>query len=143
VLSLLKVFNGMFLASTRLLYAMGRRNLLGGGLESVHARFRTPTVAVVLVSTVTLLAVFLGRAVLGPIAEVGSLAGALGWLASCLALTCGAGGDSTRGAKVIGLLGAAVSLALAVVAARTFGWYHWLAVGVWAALGLLLWHARN
>jgi hypothetical protein len=100
MLSLLKVFNGMFLASTRLLYAMGRRNLLGGKLGTVHARYRTPTVAIMLVSTVTLLAVFLGRAVLGPIAEVGALAGTLGWLASCLALTCGAGGDSTRGAKV-------------------------------------------
>jgi amino acid transporter len=142
-LSLLKVFNGMFLGSTRLLYAMGRRDLLGGGLATVQERYRTPTVAIGLVSTVTLLAVFAGRAVLGPIAEVGSLAGALGWLAACLALFFGAGGRATTGARLLGLLGALVSIALAVVAACSFGRYHWLAVGLWAALGLLLWLARK
>jgi APA family basic amino acid/polyamine antiporter len=94
-LSLLKVFNGKFLASTRLLYAMGRRGLLAAGLGTVNARRHTPAVAIVLVSTVTLLATFLGRAVLGPIAQVGSLAGALGWLAACLALRRGAGGQLT------------------------------------------------
>jgi amino acid transporter len=142
VLSLLKVFNGMFLVSTRLLYAMGRRDLLGGGLGAVHEGYGTPKVAIVLVGAITLLAVFLGRAVLGPIATVGSLAGALGWLATCLALAGGAGGRE-RGALAVGLLGAAVSLALAVVVTLSFRWYHWLAVWVWALLGLVLWGRRK
>src|SRR5262249_31924677 len=42
VLSLVKVFNGNFLAATRLLYAMGRRDLLGGRLGQVHERYQTP-----------------------------------------------------------------------------------------------------
>ena len=82
------------------------------------------------------------RYFLGPIAEVGSLAGALGWLVSCLALACGAGGRDL-GALMVGLLGAAVSLGLVAVAAYSFKWYHWLAVGVWATLGLQLWGIRN
>src|SRR5207302_3183958 len=73
-LSLLKVFNGMFLSTTRLLYAMGRRGLLGARLGAVDTRFGTPTVAIGLVCAVTLLATFLGRAVLVPISNVGSLA---------------------------------------------------------------------
>lgn len=142
VLSLLKVFNGMFLSSTRLLYAMGRRGLLGARLGAVDSRFGTPTVAIGLVCAVTLLATFLGRAVLGPIAQVGSLAGALGWLAACLALGFGAGGGATHGVRALGLCGAAVSLALAVVTAWSFAWYHWVAVATWAAIGLLLWVTR-
>jgi amino acid transporter len=137
-LSLLKVFNGMFLGSTRLLYAMGRRGLLASALGTVHAHRGTPTVAISLVGTVTLLAAFLGRAVLGPIAEVGSLAGALGWLAACLSLTFGAGGETRRGTRALGLLGAMVSMALVIVAASAFGRYHWLAVAAWGALGLIL-----
>jgi amino acid transporter len=141
-LSLLKTFNGMFLGSTRLLYAMGRRGLLAGELGAVDPRWRTPTVAIVLVSSITLLATFLGRAVLGPIAEVGSLAGALGWLAACLALACGAGGQTSPGVRALGLGGAVISLALVVVAAWSFHWPHWLAIAAWGALGLLLWLCR-
>jgi hypothetical protein len=138
----LKVVNGRFLGSTRLLYAMGRRGLLGAGLGTVDDRYQTPTVAIVLVCAITLLATFLGRAVLTPIAEVGSLAGALGWLAACLALSCGAGGAVTRRERALGLCGAAVSLALAAVTVRSFKWYQWLALAVWAALGLVLWSTR-
>lgn len=141
-LSLVKVFNAMFLSSTRLLYAMGRRDLLAPALGTVHPHFRTPTVAIVLVGGITLAAAFLGRAVLGPITEVGSLGSALGWLAACLALTFGAGGEKLK-VRVLGLLGAAVSLTLAtVVVQQSFAWYHWLAVAAWALLGLALWSAR-
>jgi amino acid transporter len=142
-LSLVKVFNGMFLATTRLLYAMGRRGLLAPSLGTVHARYRTPTAAIVLVSAVTLAAAFLGRAVLGPISNVGSLAVGVGWLATCLALTFGAGGETTWPVRGLGLVGAVISLALAVVAAWGLAWYLWLVVGGWLGLGLLLWSRRR
>jgi hypothetical protein len=128
----------MFLASTRLLYALGRRGLLAPSLGAVSPHWGTPTVAIALVGTVTLLASFLGRAVLGPIADVGSLTGALGWLGACLALSAGAGGQVTGRLRALGLCGAVISLALIVVAACQFAWYHWLAVGAWGWLGLVL-----
>src|SRR5262249_32067047 len=81
VLSLVKVFNGIFLAATRLLYAMGRRDLLGGHLGQVHERYQTPFVAVAVVGGLTVAGAFLGRAVLVPISEVGSLCSAGVWLA--------------------------------------------------------------
>jgi amino acid transporter len=61
LLSLLKVYNGNFLAGTRLLYAMGRRALLGGPLGKVHGRFQTPASAVILVGAMGVLGPFLGR----------------------------------------------------------------------------------
>ena len=45
-LSLLKIFNGNFVAATRMLYAIGRRNLVHPSLGRVHARFGTPVVAI-------------------------------------------------------------------------------------------------
>src|SRR5262245_49262585 len=143
VLSLVKVFNGNFLAATRLLYAMGRRDLLGGRLGAVHAQYQTPFVAVAVVGGLTVVGTFLGRAVLVPISEVGSLCGAAVWLATSLAYYRGAGGKATPGARAVGGAGAVVSGLLLVVAAAGFGVYHWVALGGWAAVGLALWRARR
>jgi basic amino acid/polyamine antiporter, APA family len=143
VLSLVKVFNGNFLASTRLLYAMGRRDLLGGQLGTVHARHGTPTVAIALVGMVTVAGTFLGKAVLEPISEVGSLCGGAVWLATSLAYFCGAGGKATPGMRWLGGTGALISLALMTITAADFGRYHWLALAAWAAVGGALWLARR
>jgi amino acid transporter len=143
VLSLVKVFNGNFLAATRLLYAMGRRDLLGGKLGEVHERFRTPSLAVAAVGGLTVLGTFLGRAVLVPISEVGSLCGAAVWLAVSLAYCRGAGGKATRGARALGAAGAVVAGLMMGITAAGFGIYHWLALGAWAAVGLVLWLGRR
>ena len=47
-LSLLKIFNGNFVAATRMLYAIGRRNLVHPALGRVHATTGTPVVAIAL-----------------------------------------------------------------------------------------------
>jgi amino acid transporter len=143
VLSLLKVFNGMFLASTRLLYALGKRDLLAANLGTVHARYQTPTVAIALACIVTLLASLLGRAVLDPITDVGSLTVLVGWLAASLALVCGAAGETTRCMRLLGTTSAVICLALGVVVACSFKWYQWTAVAVWGVLGLVLWSIRT
>jgi amino acid transporter len=120
VLSLLKVYNGNFLAATRLLYAMGRRDLLGGGLGAVDRRRQTPVVAILLVGTAAAAATFLGGAVLVPISEIGSLAIALAWLATSLAYCFGAAGTMTLPGRLVGLAGAAVSVLFAVIVTRSF-----------------------
>src|SRR6185369_11773058 len=93
--SLIKIFNGNFLTSTRLLFAMGRRDLLDGRLARVHENYRTPTAAVAFAGAVTVIASFLGQSALVPISEVGSLASAAGWLATCMAFCFGAGNAAT------------------------------------------------
>lgn len=139
MLSLLKVFNGNFLAATRLLYAMGKRGLLGPHLGTVDQHYQTPSVAIGIVGLFTAVAALFGRAVLDPIAEVGSLACSLGWLATCLAFCWGAGGKITATAWLVGSCGAVVSAALVVLVSVGFGAYEMLAVGGWVALGLVLW----
>src|SRR5260370_3676902 len=82
LLSLFKVFNGNFVAASRLLFAMGRRGLVDARLASVHPQNQTPAVAVVWVGVATALCMFLGGAILVPITEVGSVASATGWFAT-------------------------------------------------------------
>ena len=50
LLSLIKIFNGNFVASTRLLFGIGRRGLVHPWLARVHPRFGTPTLAVALMT---------------------------------------------------------------------------------------------
>jgi len=147
LLSLVKIYNGNFLTSTRLLFAMGRRDLLDARLGQVHERFRTPKVAVLFVGLITVLASFLGQAVLVPISDVGSLASATGWLATCLAFCKGAGHAVTPRSRIIGVGGATVAaifIAMKLVPAipGSFRHYEYLALGVWGGLGWALWKRR-
>src|SRR5262249_19581139 len=141
-LSLVKVYNGNFLAGTRLLYAMGRSELLGGPLGRVHKRYQTPAGAILLVGALGVLGTFFGKAVLLPISEVGSLAVALGWLATSLAFCCGAGGPLRLGAWLLGACGVVVCAVLVVIVAVGFGPYECLALAGWVIFGLILWFRR-
>src|SRR5262249_59270808 len=84
-LSLLKIFNGNFVAATRMLYALGRRDLVHPSLGRIHALFGTPVVAITLMALLTMGAAMFGDAILVPITEVGSLAVGVGWLSACAA----------------------------------------------------------
>src|SRR5581483_397937 len=83
LLSLFKVFNGNFVASSRMLFALGRRGLIDERFATVHFTNRTPSTAVVWTGIVTAACMFLGQAILVPISEVGSVASAIGWTAAC------------------------------------------------------------
>ena len=84
-LSLAKVFNGNFVAATRLLYGMGKRNLVHRSLVAVHPEHGTPMTAILLMGVITAVAACLGDAILVPISDVGSLAVGVGWMSACLA----------------------------------------------------------
>jgi APA family basic amino acid/polyamine antiporter len=149
LLSLLKIFNGNFLTSTRMIFAMGRRNLLDRHLGGVHERFRTPKVAILFVGGLTMIASLLGQAVLVPISEVGSLACAVGWLASCAAFCRGAGeAASTPRSKLVGVVGAVVALLLILIklipsVPGSFRGYEYIALAGWTSIGAFLWLRRR
>src|ERR1022692_2416883 len=133
LLSLFKVFNGNFIAASRLLFAMGRRGLVDARVGSVHPRNQTPATAVVSIGVAAALCMFLGSAILVPISEVGSVACATGWLAVCLAYLWM---RPSIGARLIALAGAMVGLAMVLMKLLPFvpgsfsGW-EWLAPVLW------------
>lgn len=145
LLSLFKVFNGNFVAATRLLYAMGKRGLVHPALGAVHPRFATPAFAIGLLTALTAAAAFLGDALLIPITEVGSAVSGIGWAAACLAFIALARRTGDRRGTAIAAAGAIVSVAIVVMKVipavpGSFGWPEWVALGGWCALGLALRH---
>jgi basic amino acid/polyamine antiporter, APA family len=140
VLSLLEVFNGNFVAATRLLFALGRRRLADSRLGYVHPANRTPAVAVVSIGLFTAACMFAGESILVPIAEVGSLAAALGWMAACASYLRMKPGAFGRIAAVTGIVVTLLLVAMKIAPAVPghFSLFEWLAVTVWIVLGLLL-----
>jgi len=150
-LSLLKIFNGNFVASTRLLIGIGRRGLVHPALARVDPVRGAPRTAIFLVALLTGAAAFLGDAILVPVTEVGSLAVGVGWLSACAAYLARArrpGSTASTGDRVLAAFGAAV--AAAIVAMKivpsvpgSFTGAEWFAFGLWSALGALFWSGRR
>jgi len=140
LLSLFKVFNGNLVAASRLLFAMGRRGLVDGSLATVHPLNQTPSAAVVCIGVATAGCMFLGDAILVPITEVGSVASAIGWLAACAAYHQM---RPSAGQRMIAAVGVVVGLLLVLmkilpVVPGHFSGYEWLALALWAGLGLMV-----
>jgi amino acid transporter len=140
LLSLFKVFNGNFVAASRLLFAMGRRGLVDARLANVHPRNQTPATAVLWVGAATGACMFLGSAILVPISDVGSLASAIGWLAACAAYLRM---NPPAKEKAIAALGALVGLAMVLMkivpfVPGNFSRWEWLALGLWLLTGVLI-----
>ena len=142
LLSLIKVFNGNFVAATRLLFALGRRHLAPPILGRVHPRYGTPAVAITALALVTALAACFGDVVLIPITEVGALAAGLGWCAACVALVI----RRRRAGETswLGIAGAAVSVAIVAMkllpfVPGSFSAPEWTAFAVWCAAGYAMW----
>ncbi len=85
LLSLIKCFNGNFVAASRLVFALGRRGLIDEHAGRIHPHHQTPSVAVLCIGLATAACMLLGDAILVPITEVGSVACAIGWAATCAA----------------------------------------------------------
>jgi basic amino acid/polyamine antiporter, APA family len=147
-LSLLKIFNGNFVAATRMLYAIGRRNLVHPALGFVHPRSGTPIVAITLMGVLTAAAAMFGDAILVPITEVGSLAVGVGWLSACVAYIARRERDGqVSESAAVAWVGAAVSVAIVLMkivpgVPGSFTRAEWIAFAAWSAFGLLFWLAR-
>jgi amino acid transporter len=144
-LSLVKIFNGNFLAATRLLLALGRRGLVHPSLARVEPRLGTPSTAVWWMAGLTAVASTLGDAVLVPVSEVGSLAVGVGWFFACWSWLVRNPGGQGRAAA---WLGAAVSLAIVAMKVLpavpgSFTRNEWAAFGAWCGLGLVFWLTRR
>jgi amino acid transporter len=140
MLALFECFNGNFVASSRLLFAFGRRGTIYSGFGKVHETFLTPSVAIVGISSATVLGLLLGDAILVPVTEVGSMAAASGWFMACLSFWMV---ERKSGQRVIASLGIAVSLLLLLmklvpVFPGHFSSAEWGALGVWLTAGLIL-----
>jgi amino acid transporter len=140
LLSLFKVFNGNLIAASRMLFAMGRRGFIDRRIGLVHLENRTPGIAVVCIGAATAACMFLGDAILVPVTEVGSVASAAGWLATCAAYYCMKPAPRQR---VVAATGVVIGLAMILMkmvpaVPGHFSRYEWLALGIWSLIGVCL-----
>jgi amino acid transporter len=138
-LGLFQCFNGNFVASSRLLFAFGRRGTVPEGFAAVHPVYQTPYVAVVAIGVMTLIGLLLGDSLLVPVTEVGSMAAAFGWLAACVSFAMV---DVSAKGRVVAGAGAVVALVLFLmkllpVFPGHFSSAEWIALGIWLAIGLV------
>src|SRR6516162_7625427 len=110
----------------------------------VQPTYQTPTAAILAVSVATLAGLLLGDALLVPVTEVGSMAPAFGWLATCLSFYMV---ERSVLLRLTAGLGMAVSLLLVLMKLLPifpghFSLAEWIALGIWLAIGLLL-HYRS
>jgi hypothetical protein len=73
LLSLVKCFNGNFVAASRLFFALGRRGMVDPRIGSIHAQHQTPSTAVLCIGFATAACMLLGDAILVPVTEVRDL----------------------------------------------------------------------
>jgi basic amino acid/polyamine antiporter, APA family len=142
---LFQCFNGNFVASSRMLFAFGRRRTIHPGFGTIHSEFLTPSVAVLGITVGTLGGLLLGDALLVPVTEVGSMASALGWLATCVSFWLV---ERHAVMRVVTGLGILVSLMLFLMKVLPvfpghFSPAEWIAFGVWVVLGAALHRGRS
>ena len=140
LVALFQVFNGNFVASSRLLFAYGRRGTLAPAFAKIHAVNLTPSVAIFAVVGGTLAGLLLGDSLLVPVTEVGSMAAALGWFAACISFFLV---ETRTGLRAVAVVGMVVSLLLVLMKLVPaipghFSGAEWIALGVWLAIGLVL-----
>jgi basic amino acid/polyamine antiporter, APA family len=137
---LFQCFNGNFVASSRLLFAFGRRRTIPASFGTVHQTFQTPSVAILGITMGTIASLMLGDAILVPASEVGSMAAALGWFAACASFWVV---EKRVSMRMVTGLGIAVSLLLISmkvlpVIPGHFSHAEWIALGIWLVLGAVL-----
>ncbi len=146
LLSLFKCFNGNFVAASRLLFALGRRGMVNPGVGEIHPRHQTPSAAVLCIGLATAACMLLGDAILVPVTEVGSVACAIGWSATCAAFLALSRQEKSSAIqfslpeRMIAAFGLAVGIMMALMklvptVPGHFTVYEWLAMGIWVACG--------
>ncbi len=78
---LLTTLNAFFVAATRVVFALGRANLMPSKFGEIHPKYQTPTYATYFVGALTILGPFIGKPLLAPFLNIGSLAFMLVWCA--------------------------------------------------------------
>jgi amino acid transporter len=82
---LITTLNAVFLASTRVVFSMGRGGLLPRWFGEVSDKYRTPKNSILFVGGITIISSFFGKSFLLPIVTVSSLGFAAAWLICCCA----------------------------------------------------------
>ncbi|TDI26619.1 MAG: APC family permease [Acidobacteria bacterium] len=136
--------NGFFMASSRLLFSMGRSKLLPPWFGQIHPTHHTPANAIRFVGVVSLAAPWFGREVIVWVVDMAALGTAFGYFYTCLGaarLAQTGQVDTGPGGRRYALVGAALSVGFIVLLTVPgmpgfMAAPSWIALAAWVSLGL-------
>ncbi|WP_048306253.1 APC family permease [Halomonas sp. PR-M31] len=151
--------NGFYIATSRLMFALGRAGVLPSIFGQLHSKYRTPTAGILFTCGLCLVAPWLGREALLWVVDMAATGVAIAYFYCCaVAYKCfkwseqGAGkhyeGCVSPFKKFLSLLGAISSLSflglLLIPGSPGFlSGPSWIALLIWTALGLILYATRR
>jgi ethanolamine permease len=140
LVALLQAFNANLVASSRLMFALARRELLYPRLARVDPDTQTPWAAILAVGIASIVAMLLGEAALLPILNVGAVASAVAWMAGCGSYWCMKPRLRGRMAAGFGMLVTSLIILGKVLpfVPGHFTRYEWLALAIWFGIGVAL-----
>ena len=142
-------WNSFLIGGSRALYAMSDTKMVPGVFSKIHPRFRSPVNALLFLGAISVLAPFLGRAMLIWIVDAANFACCLAYcLVSASYLIIRKKYPSlnrpfqNRHYKLVGLIAAVMSGAMMLMyiipgTSCTLVWQEWIIVGGWLLLGVL------
>ncbi len=139
--------NGFFIASSRLIFSMGRAGILPAWFAQIHPQYQTPHKAIAFVLSISLIAPFFGREVLNWVVDMSAIGTVIAYmLASMTAYKVMRHAGDKKGA-IHGILGSISSLVCLLLLTVPFspaaiGMPSWYALLVWIALGAWFYYTK-
>jgi amino acid transporter len=142
--------NGFYLASSRLLFSMGRAKLLPPWFGDLHPEHGTPHRAILFAGALSLLAPWFGRRALLWVVDMSALGTAFGYAYTCYGayvLTRDRPELSRNGARGLAIFGTLASLGFIVLLTvpgmpAFMSAPSWVALAAWVGLGLSFFFSR-
>ena len=136
---------GFYLASSRLLYSMGKDGYLPKAFAKIDEKHGTPKNAIIFCIIISLAGPVLGREALGWFVDMSAIGASIGFLFTSLAtfLVIRRDRDGKGFLKVLAIIGAIFSCAFIVLQLVPipglegvhFGWHSYVMLAIWVALG--------
>ena len=151
VMAIFTGINGFFMASSRLIFSMGRARLLPAWFGKIDGTHSTPVNAIVFTGLVSLMAPWFGREVIVWVVDMAAVGTAFGYGYTCLAAYAVAGQSANPGpaapARRYALLGGVLSVGFIVLLCvpgmpAFMAVPSWVALVGWVAMGGLFFVAR-
>lgn len=133
--------NGFYLATSRLLFSMGRSKALPAWFAKVHPKYKTPYNAIFFTLLISMVAPWFGRQVILWILDMSAVGTAVGYSYTCLAayfLSKAYWGGWSKTSHFIGFLFALGFLVLLCVPGMPafMGPQSWVAFALWVGMGI-------
>lgn len=157
LMGIVTTWNSVFIAASRIIFALGRACIIPSSLGKVHPRLSTPYISVFFVGGIACLGIFLGKSAILPIVNVAGGCFAFAFSFTCLGLVKlrRTKPDLPRpyrapGGTAIPILGFLFSIFMVILTlyqpyASSKGSFpmEWIIIVVWASLGFLFWVAAR